>query len=174
VNKGTQITELLIFRWGDDELAKPLEITTRYMARVGIIAALYVAITLAFAPISYGQVQIRLAEALALLPMLFPEAILGLFIGCLLANLMGPWGAVDIIFGSLTTLMAAFVTYRFRYTPVAYLSPILLNAFGVSLYLYAFFRIPYWVTVIYIAAGQAVAVLALGIPLLRLAEKHLN
>lgn len=155
-------------------MRKPLQISAKYMARAGIIAAAYVAITFAFAPISYGQVQIRLAEALTLLPMLFPEAIAGLFIGCLLANLMGPFGAVDIIFGSLTTLLAAYVTYRFRYTPIAYLSPIVLNAFGVSLYLYAFFRIPYWVTVFYIGAGQTVAVLALGIPLLRLAEKHLG
>lgn len=153
-------------------MQNPLELTARYMARAGIIAAIYVAITFAFAPISYGQVQIRLAEALTLLPMLFPEAIFGLFIGCLLANLLGPWGAADIIFGSLITLVAAFVTYRFRYTAIAYLSPILLNAFGVSLYLYVLFRIPYWVTVFYIGAGQAVAVLALGIPLLRLAEKH--
>lgn len=147
--------------------------STRYIARVGIIAALYVAVTFAFSAISYGQVQIRLAEALTLLPMILPEAVLGLFIGCLLANLLGPWGAVDIIFGSLITLIAAFITYRFRYTPAAYLSPILLNAFGVALYLYAFFRIPYWATVIYIAAGQSVAVLALGIPLLRLVKKHL-
>lgn len=150
------------------------EVTTRYIARVGIIAALYVAVTFTFSAISYGQVQIRLAEALTLLPMVLPEAVLGLFIGCLLANLLGPWGAVDIIFGSLITLIAAFITFRFRYTPAAYLSPILLNAFGVSLYLYAFFRIPYWVTVFYIAAGQSVAVLALGIPLLRLVKKHLQ
>lgn len=153
-------------------MQKSWEITSRYIARVGIIAALYVAVTFTFSAISYGQVQVRLAEALTLLPMVMPEAVLGLFIGCLLANLLGPWGAVDIIFGSLTTLIAAFITYRFRYTAIAYLSPILLNAFGVSLYLYAFFRIPYWITVFYIGAGQAVAVLALGIPLLRLVKKH--
>ncbi|HAP32076.1 MAG TPA: QueT transporter family protein [Firmicutes bacterium] len=147
--------------------------TTRYIARTGIIAAIYVAITFVFAPISYGQIQVRLAESLTLLPMIMPEAVLGLFIGCLLANLMGPWGIVDIVFGSLTTLVAAYITYRFRHTYIAYLSPILLNAFGVSLYLYAFFQIPYWITVFYIAAGQSVAVLALGIPLLRLVKKHL-
>ena len=150
------------------------EITARYIARGGIVAAIYVAVTLAFAPISYGQVQVRLAEALALLPILLPEAVLGLFIGCLLANLMGPWGAADIIFGSLTTLAAACITYRFRHSYIAYLSPILLNAFCVSLYLYAFFRIPYWVTVFYIAAGQSVAVLALGLPLLRLVKNYLS
>jgi len=149
------------------------KITTRYIARTGIIAAIYVAITFVFAPISYGQIQVRLAESLTLLPMIMPEAVLGLFIGCLLANLMGPRGIVDIVFGSLTTLVAAYITYRFRHTYIAYLSPILLNAFGVSLYLYAFFQIPYWITVFYIAAGQSVAVLALGIPLLRLVKKHL-
>jgi len=147
--------------------------TARYIARTGIIAAIYVAITFIFAPISYGQIQVRLAEALTLLPMILPEAVLGLFIGVLLANMLGPWGIVDIIFGSLTTLVAAYITYRFRRTYIAYLSPILLNAFGVSLYLYAFFQIPYWITVFYIAAGQSVAVLALGIPLLRLVKKHL-
>lgn len=147
--------------------------TTRYIARTGIIAAVYVAITFVFAPISYGQIQVRLAEALTLLPMILPEAVLGLFIGVLLANMLGPWGIVDIIFGSLTTLVAAYITYRFRHTYIAYLSPILLNAFGVSLYLYAFFQIPYWITVFYIAAGQSVAVLALGIPLLRLVKKQL-
>lgn len=147
--------------------------TTRYIARTGIIAAVYVAITFVFAPISYGQIQVRLAEALTLLPMILPEAVLGLFIGVLLANMLGPWGIVDIIFGSLTTLVAAYITYRFRHTYIAYLSPILLNAFGVSLYLYAFFQIPYWITVFYIAAGQSVAVLALGVPLLRLVKKQL-
>ncbi len=153
-------------------MQKPWGITARYMARAGIIAALYVAVTFTFSAISYGQVQVRLAEALTLLPMVIPEAVLGLFLGCLLANLLGPWGTIDIIFGSLITLVAALITYRFRYTPAAYLSPILFNAFGVSLYLYAFFRLPYWVTVFYIGAGQAVAVLALGLPLLRLVKKH--
>jgi len=75
---------------------------------------------------------------------------------------------VDIVFGSLTTLAAAIVTYRFRHNIIAYLSPILLNAFIVSLYLYAFFRIPYWPTVLTIGIGQSIAVLALGVPLIRL------
>ncbi len=141
------------------------------IARTGIIAAVYAAITLLLSGLSFGPVQVRFSEALTLLPMLFPEAVLGLFLGCFLANLMGsPLGAVDIVFGSLTTLMAAFLTYRFRFTPIAYASPIVLNAFIVSLYLYAFFQIPYWITVLYIGIGQSIAVLGLGIPLL----KHLK
>ncbi len=145
-----------------------MKITTQTIARTGIIAAVYTALTLALSFVSFGPVQVRVSEALTLLPMIYPEAVLGLFLGCFLANLMGsPWGAVDIIFGSLTTLIAALVTYRFRFTPIAYASPIVLNAFIVSLYLYAFFRFPYWITVFYIAVGQSIAVLGLGLPLLR-------
>jgi uncharacterized membrane protein len=144
------------------------KITSKHIARMGLIAGLYVAVTFLLSAISFGPVQVRISEALTLLPIIYPEAITGLFLGCLLANLLGPYGAVDIIFGSLVTLTAAYLTYRFRSTAIAYLSPILLNAFFVSLYLYIFFRIPYWPTVLSIGFGQAIAVLVLGVPFLRL------
>ena len=78
------------------------------------IAALYVALTMIFAPISFGPVQLRVAEALTILPLFSPAAVQGLFIGCLLANLLG--GAViwDVIFGSLATLIGAWLGYRLR------------------------------------------------------------
>ena len=103
---------------------------TKRIARIGIIAGLYIAVTFLLSAISFGPLQVRVSEALTLLPMIYPEAIMGLFLGCLLANLLGPYGAVDIICGSLVTLIAAFITYRFRHNSIiAYLSPILLNAF---------------------------------------------
>ncbi len=148
-----------------------MKITTVHIARAGIIAALYITITLLLSAISFGPIQVRIAEGLTLLPILFPEAIIGLFLGCLLANMLGPFGAADIIFGSLTTLLAAWLTYRFRHSPVAYLSPILLNAFFVSLYLYLLFAVPYWPAVLSIGAGQSAAVLGLGLPLLHLLKK---
>ena len=143
------------------------------LVRVALIAAVYVTVTsLPFIhTLSYGPVQVRIAEALTLLPIIYPEAILGLFFGCLLANILGPWGLVDIIGGSLVTLLAAFITYRFRNSIIAYLSPILANAFLVSLYLYIFFRVPYLPTVITIGLGQTIAVLGLGYPLLRYLKK---
>lgn len=147
------------------------KITTAHITRAGIIAALYLAVTFLLSAISFGPVQVRIAEGLTLLPILFPEAVIGLFLGCLLANLLGPFGAADIVFGSLTTLLAAYITYRFRNSFIAYLSPILLNAFFVSLYLYLLFAVPYWPTVFTIGVGQSVAVLGLGIPLLRLLKK---
>lgn len=144
------------------------ELTPQQIARIGVIAGLYVTFTFLLAAISFGPVQVRVSEALTLLPILYPEAIPALFLGCFLANLLGPFGAVDIIFGSLTTLVAAWLTYRFRRSVLTYLSPIICNAFIVSLYLFIFFRIPYWPTVLTIGLGESVAVLALGLPLLHL------
>ncbi|NLX90326.1 MAG: QueT transporter family protein [Firmicutes bacterium] len=147
--------------------------TAAYLARAGIIAALYVAVTFLLSAISFGPVQVRIAEGLTLLPVLFPEAIVGLFLGCLLANFFGPFGMADIVFGSLITLLAACITRRFRHNKlIAYLSPIILNAFLVSLYLYLLFAVPYWPTVLSIGLGQSIAVLGIGIPLLHFIEKH--
>ena len=79
-----------------------------------VIAALYVVLTLVFAPISFGPVQVRIAEALCILPMFTPAAIPGLFIGCLIANLIGGGIILDVIFGSLATLIGAVFGYMLR------------------------------------------------------------
>lgn len=86
-------------------------LTTRALARAGIIAALYAALTYVFAPVAYGPLQIRPAEALCILPIFFIEAIPGLFVGCALANLLSGYGLYDIGLGSLTTLVAAILTF---------------------------------------------------------------
>ncbi len=79
-----------------------------------VIAALYVVLTLVFAPISFGPVQVRIAEALCIMPMFTPAAIPGLFIGCLLANLIGGGIILDVIFGSIATLIGAVFGYMLR------------------------------------------------------------
>lgn len=86
--------------------------TAKRICRAGIIAALYLALTLAFGSLSFqGVLQIRPAEALTLLPLLFPEAVVGLFIGCALSNLASPFFLYDAVLGSLVTLLAATATY---------------------------------------------------------------
>ena len=79
--------------------------TTRSIATAGIIAALYVALTLALRPLAFGELgfECRISEAMTLLPVLFPEAIPGLTIGCLISNLFSPVGALDIVFGTLAS-----------------------------------------------------------------------
>lgn len=85
--------------------------TTKRLCRAGIIAALYVALTYAFAPLAYGPFQIRPAEAFCILPLFFPEAVPALYIGCMLSNLASPYLFYDVFIGSLATLMAAFSSY---------------------------------------------------------------
>ena len=79
-----------------------------------IIAAAYAALTLLFAPISYGPMQVRVAEALTILPIFTPAAVPGLFVGCFLANLFGDAVVLDAIFGSLATLLGAAGSWLLR------------------------------------------------------------
>ena len=88
--------------------------STLFICQAGIIAALYVALLFVFAPISFGAVQIRVAEALTILPIFTPAAIPGLFLGCLIGNFLGGGIIIDIIFGSIATLLGAIGTYFLR------------------------------------------------------------
>ena len=137
-----------------------------YLVRVAMIAAIYLVLNIIFAPISYGPVQVRIAEALAVLPFIDPSAILGLFIGCILANIYGGLGLLDIIGGSLCTLLAAYLTSKMKNPKLAPLPPVLINALGVSIYLHLLFNLPYWITVLYIGVGEFIACYILGYPLL--------
>lgn len=139
----------------------------KQLTRGAIIAGLYIAITFALAPVGFGIVQFRASEALTTLPILYPEATFGLYIGVLLANFLGGFGFVDIFFGSLITLAAAFLTYRTRDSWLAYLWPIVLNGFLVSIYLAPIVGVPYWVSVLSLSVSEAVVVLGLGYPLVR-------
>lgn len=93
---------------------------TLYTARGAIIAALYVVFTMIASAVglSSGVIQFRISEALCILPIFFPEAIPGLFIGCLLSNIMVPGAVIwDIIFGSVATLLGALGAYLMRKLP---------------------------------------------------------
>ena len=89
----------------------------RALTRAGMIAALYIVLTMIFQPISFGPVQFRISEALTILPALTVDAVPGLFIGCVLANLLGHGVWFDVLFGSLATLIAAIFAYKWRRLP---------------------------------------------------------
>jgi len=144
-----------------------MRLGTTQLARAAVIASIYIVVSYILLPISFGMIQFRAAEALTLLPMLYPEAILGVFVGCLIANILGGFGPWDIIGGSLVTLLAAYVTYRYRFTPIAYLSPIVLNALLVGAYLSVLLQIPYWLIALSVGAGQTGVILLLGVPMIR-------
>lgn len=85
-----------------------------FMTQAAMIAAIYVVLTYVFAPFSFGEVQIRIAEALTILPVFTPAAIPGLFVGCIVGNILGGAILPDIIFGSIATLIGTFFTYQLR------------------------------------------------------------
>ena len=141
------------------------------ITRGSVIAALYVALTLVFQPISFGYVQFRVSEAMALLPFLWIEAVPGLFVGCLVANFRGGLGLWDVVLGSAATLVAALAS-RFAPTPFwAALPPVVVNGLVVGGYLSFLLNIPPYLSVVYVALGEAMACYALGIPLVRFVER---
>ena len=138
---------------------------TIQIVRGAIIAALYAGLTILLQPISYGPLQFRVSEALTILPLFFVEAIPGLTVGCFLANAY-MYGPIDMIFGSLATLVAAILTRYSRKIWLGIIPPIVINAFSIPLILlWIGEKIGYWFTVVTVFAGQAGAIIGVGVPL---------
>ena len=125
-------------------------LSVRRLVRCAVIAAVYVVVCLVLAPFSYGAVQVRVAEALCLLPVFGAEYIVGVTLGCFLANLLGST-VVDVVFGTLATLLACLVTYKLRDIRVkglaipASLPPVVFNmiivgAFEIFFYILAYYH----------------------------------
>ena len=153
---------------------KAVSTNTRTLVRAALIAALYTVLTLLLQPLSYGEVQIRFSEALTLLPILLPEAVPALAVGCLLANILGGCTIFDIVFGTLATLLAALCTRRLRDRFwLAALMPVLFNGVIVGAvvhYCYApVFPLP--LSMLSVAAGEAVACLVVGPLLIRVMQR---
>ena len=148
---------------------------TRTIVRCALIASLYTAVSLVLAPIAFGAVQARVSEAFTLLPVLVPDAVVGVFTG---ANVLG---ALDIVFGTAATLTAALCTrrlahVRLRGLPVAAaVPPVLINAVVVGAELaWAFGPRTFAGFLLQaggVALGQLFSCFALGLPLVRIIEK---
>lgn len=85
-----------------------------YLVQSSMIAAIYVVLLMVFKPIGSGAIQVRIAEALTILPYFTPAAIPGLWVGCFLGNFLAGNHILDIVFGSLATLIAAYGSYKLR------------------------------------------------------------
>lgn len=129
-------------------------------------------LTIALAPISYGPVQFRVSEALTLLPFYFPEAIPGLFFGCVFANFFGGYGLADMVFGSLATLIAALLSRKSRNIFIAALWPVVSNMIIIGLMLHYLIEVPLIATCLYVGLGEAGACYALGVPLVKILERR--
>ena len=149
-----------------------------FVSQTAIIAAIYVVITVLFSYISFGVFQVRISEALTLLPVLTPAAIPGLFIGAFLGNILGTGNVIDMVFGSLATLIAAILTYRIRCKSrwLAPLPPILVNALIIPFVIRYGYGVPVPIPILMltVGAGQVIACGVLGQLLLKALEKHKN
>ena len=144
-------------------------LSARQLARCAMIAAVYTVLCLSFAPLAFGPVQLRFAEALVLLPVFGPEYILAGTLGCFLSNLLGST-LPDVVFGTLATLLACLGTYALRGRRVRGLALIV----GPEL---AFFFSDSPATLplilwngLTVALGEAVACGVLGVALIKLIE----
>lgn len=155
--------------------------TPRRIALSGVVGAAYAALTLGAGVfgIAYGPIQCRVSEALTVLPFLFPETVPGLFVGCLIANLLSPYGPLDIVFGSLATLLAALMTSRCGSQYLAPLPPVLCNMVlvgGVIAYaetgLGAAFPAAFAYNAVTVGIGEALSCYVLGLLLLRWLPKN--
>ena len=115
-----------------------------FMAQAAMIPAIYLVVTLLVAPFAYGEVQIRLSETLTILPVFTPAAIPGVFLGCLISNILGGCILPDIILGSLATLIGAVFTWKLRNKSkyLAPLPPIIANALIVPFVLKYGYMVP--------------------------------
>ena len=160
------------------------KLSVRRLVRCAVIAAVYVVVCLVLAPFSYGAVQVRVAEALCLLPVFGAEYIVGVTLGCFLANLIGST-VIDVVFGTLATLMACLVTYKVRNVRVkglaiaASLPPVVFNmiivgAFEITVFfsdgaptaaLAAF-------NAVTVGIGEIISCTVLGVALVKLIESN--
>ena len=139
-----------------------------------VIAALYVALTLPFAPIAYGPVQFRVSEALAILPYFTPAAVPGVTLGCLLSNILMGSPLPDIVFGTIATLIGAILSYRLRvHKYLVCVPPIVANALIIPWVLKFAYGVPDLVPVMMftVGLGEVFAVGILGNMLLLALER---
>ena len=163
-------------------------LSAKELATGGLIAAAYVALGVLFAPISFGMVQVRIAEVLTLLPLFTPTGVWGVTVGCALTNIYGLSiganiaGVWDIFLGSAATFLAAWLTYRLRnaeiagFPVLAALPPVLVNALivgGELTYVMSPALEPeiFMLNFVSVAAGQVVPCLLVGLPLAKYLKK---
>ncbi|MDF2654488.1 MAG: transporter [Bacillota bacterium] len=149
--------------------------STKFMLQAAVIAAVYATLTLILMPLSYGVMQIRVSEALTILPFFTPAAIPGLFIGCLVSNMVGPYGILDMVIGSSATLIAAFFSYLLRNKPLlAPMPPVIANGVLIGGMLYYAYSVPFSLTacMLWVGLGELIACYGIGYPLLRYLIKY--
>ncbi len=150
---------------------------TLFITQAALIAAIYVVLVYVFKPISFSYIQVRIAEALTILPYFTPAAIPGVTIGCLLANLLTGADILDIIFGSLATLIGAIGSYVLRrHKFLVPLPPILANTIIIPWILRYAYALPLTIPfmMLTVGIGEVISCGVLGLILLLVLNKYKN
>ena len=150
--------------------------TVLFTVQAALIAAVYVVLTYVFAPFSFGQVQLRISEALTILPLFTPAAVPGLFVGCLIGNLAGGAVLPDIIFGSIATLLGAVGTRALRnaHPFLAPLPPVIANTLIVPFVLRYAYGVPLPIPfmMLTVGAGEVISCGVFGLVLYYALRTH--
>ena len=136
--------------------------TLKRLAINALIAAIYVNLTLVTASFAYRDIQFRIAEILVLLAFFRKDYVLGVTIGCFIANLFGPLGLVDAVFGSLATLLSGLLIAYSKRMFLATLYPVIINGIVVGAELHFLEGLPFWLTAASVAIGEFVVVSIIG------------
>ncbi len=146
-----------------------------FLVHAAAIAAIYVVLTLVFAPFSFGEIQVRISEALTILPYFTPAAIPGLFVGCLIGNTVGGAIPIDIICGSIATLIGALITYALRrHRMLAPVGPIAANTVIVPFVLRYGYSIPLPIPfmMLTVGIGEVISCAVIGMIVLTALERY--
>lgn len=143
----------------------------RYLVEAAVIAAMYAVLTIII-PGGSAQIQVRVSEALTVLAFFTPAAVPGLFVGCFVANYVVGAGIYDLIFGSLATLLAAYLTHKMPVKYLAPLPPVIINAVVMAFVFKLTANLPILVTMGFVALGEVIACYGLGYPLMLFVEKR--
>ena len=158
---------------------------TKKIVRAGIIGGLYVVLSLLTLPIASGAIQFRVSEALTLLPLFFVEAIPALFVGCMLSNLISGCMALDIVLGSLITLVASILTFivgkmlkkSWLKVLIGGLFPVILNALFLPIIwvvCYGAIEYVYYLQVLFLLISQSLSVYLIGSPMYFTLKKRIE
>lgn len=157
------------------------ELTVRELTLAAVVAAVYFVLCYFgnIFQLTFGPVQVRLGEALTVLPFLFPATAPGVAMGCLLTNVLSPYGPIDMVVGTLATAVAAWLTMKTPRWYLAALPPIVMNALLLPpMWAWAeagavngAFWASYWFNLWTFVAGEAVACYVLGTVLLKALPK---
>lgn len=160
-----------------------MKMSAKKMTRIAVVAALYAVLTFALAPISYGNIQFRVSEIMVLLAFVDPIYIVGLTLGCLIANLLGPNGMLDVIFGTLATFVSvSAISFTAKVTKgsklglmIASLWPTIFNGLIIGYMLHYLFKLPLFLAMGEVAIGEFGVVTIIGVPIfLMVLEKYKN